>query len=71
MKRDDWLPERFFGPTRNGPLSNTSLNPNVFESAIELYYEMMGWNKNGIPTRARLEELGIGWTYEYIAEYLG
>ncbi|MEM1582739.1 MAG: aldehyde ferredoxin oxidoreductase family protein [Candidatus Bathyarchaeia archaeon] len=71
MKRDDWLPERFFGPKRNGPLSNTSLNPNVFESAIELYYEMMGWNKNGIPTRARLEELGIGWTYEYIAEYLG
>jgi len=65
-KKDDWLPERFFKPTRGGPLSNTSLDPNIFRNALELYYEMMGWSKDGVPTRARLEELDIGWAYEYL-----
>jgi hypothetical protein len=24
---------------------------------------MMGWDKDGNPTEAKLEELGIGWVY--------
>ncbi|MBS7653713.1 aldehyde ferredoxin oxidoreductase family protein [Candidatus Bathyarchaeota archaeon] len=66
-KVDDWLPERFFSPKRDGVLSKTSLDAENLRNAIELYYEMMGWDKRGVPTRAKLEELGIGWTYEYVS----
>ncbi|MEM2912812.1 MAG: aldehyde ferredoxin oxidoreductase family protein [Candidatus Bathyarchaeia archaeon] len=66
-KVDDWLPERFFSPKRDGVLSKTSLDAESLRNAIELYYEMMGWDKRGVPTRAKLEELGIGWTYEYVS----
>jgi aldehyde:ferredoxin oxidoreductase len=66
-KVDDWLPERFFSPKRDGALSKTSLDAENLRKAIELYYGMMGWDSRGIPTRAKLEELGIGWTYEYIS----
>ena len=67
-KNNDWLPERFFTPKRGGALSNTSLNAETLRNAIELYYEMMGWDKNGIPLKARLEELDIGWAYTYLQE---
>jgi aldehyde:ferredoxin oxidoreductase len=66
-KVDDWLPERFFSPKRDGALSKTSLNAESLRDAIELYYEMMGWDNRGVPTRAKLEELGIGWTYKYVS----
>jgi len=68
-KNDDWLPERFFNPKRNGPLSDTSISSEALKNAIELYYGMMGWDKNGVPTRAKLEELDIGWAYDYLKEF--
>jgi aldehyde:ferredoxin oxidoreductase len=38
--------------------------------AIKLYYGMMGWDKNGVPTEAKLEELGIGWVYNLLKSKL-
>ena len=32
--------------------------------AIKLYYAMMGWDENGIPTEERLHELDISWAIE-------
>lgn len=66
-KADDWLPKRFFSPKRDRALSKTSLDAESLRSAIMLRYEIIGWYKRGIPTRAKLEELGIGWTYEYVS----
>ncbi|MDH5362055.1 MAG: hypothetical protein OEW84_01920 [Aigarchaeota archaeon] len=38
-----------------------------FDNAITLYYAMMGWNpQTGVPTRAKLEELGLGWLARYV-----
>jgi len=65
-KEDDWLPERFFNPTTSGPMSETSVNPEKLEKARQVYYEMMGWDENGIPQRAKLEELDIGWVGELL-----
>jgi len=31
------------------------------EAAKDLYYEMLGWDENGLPRRAKLEELALGW----------
>ena len=60
-KEDDWLPARFFGPTASGPLSRTSVNPQKLRRARSIYYGMMGWNQNGVPTKAKLQELDISW----------
>lgn len=66
-EKDDWLPDRFFGPTTQGPLSNTSVNPKEFEAAKKTYYGMMGWDeKTGIPTQGQLEELDIAWVADKI-----
>jgi aldehyde:ferredoxin oxidoreductase len=60
-EKDDWLPDRFFEPHTSGALSEVALDPEKFKSAIKTYYKMMGWDKNGKPTSAKLEELEIDW----------
>jgi aldehyde:ferredoxin oxidoreductase len=57
---DDWLPERMFEPMRAGTLKGHHIDREQFSKAIRLYYGMMGWTSEGIPTEAKLEELGIG-----------
>jgi aldehyde:ferredoxin oxidoreductase len=65
-KEDDWLPQRFFQPATIGPLSNTPVDAKKLRKAIDIYYEMMGWDENGVPTETKLEELDISWTEEYL-----
>ena len=60
-KNDDWLPERFFQPHTSGELADTAIEPDKLKNAINTYYAMMGWDENGIPTHAKLEELDIDW----------
>jgi len=31
----------------------------VFAERLQQYYEMRGWDENGVPSEARLAELGI------------
>jgi len=58
---DDTLPERFFEPMRGGTLKGHKIDREQFKDALHLYYGMMGWNEQGIPSRAKLEELNVGW----------
>ncbi|MCS7120042.1 MAG: aldehyde ferredoxin oxidoreductase family protein [Nitrososphaerota archaeon] len=67
--KDDWLPERFFSPTTSGPLSNTALDREKLRRAISIYYEMMGWDENGVPKEYKLEELGIEWLENYCSQF--
>jgi aldehyde:ferredoxin oxidoreductase len=60
-KDDDWVPERLFQPIEAGAQKGLKLSKEVFERARDAYYQMMGWDENGVPTAAKLEELDIGW----------
>lgn len=60
-KKDDMLPDRLFSPLENGALEGVSVDKEKFEEAIFLYYAMMGWNEDGIPSRAKLFELNLDW----------
>ncbi len=60
-RADDSLPHRFFEPMRAGTLKGHKIDREQFEDALLLYYGMMGWDSNGVPTQAKLEELGVGW----------
>jgi aldehyde:ferredoxin oxidoreductase len=57
---DDDIPQRFFTPHTSGPLQGVAPDREAFLKARETYYNMMGWH-HGLPSPAKLEELGIDW----------
>jgi len=60
-KADDYLPKRFFTPFDSGPLKGVGINEEEMAKAIDTYYGMVGWDKDGTPSLAKLQELGIEW----------
>jgi len=65
-EEDDWLPPRFFYPKTSGALSGTAIDSKKLRKAKTTYYGMMGWDKQGVPTRTKLEELDIAWAADEI-----
>lgn len=59
---DDRLPKRFFEPFKEGYLKDKAPKEDEFQQAIQYYYQMMGWDDQGVPTDGKLAELGILWT---------
>lgn len=56
-RKDDSLPKRIlFEPKGGGAGQN--LPPN-FDASLDDYYALRGWTKAGIPTMAKIEELGL------------
>ena len=67
-RKQDVLPKKFFKPLAGtGPTAGVSIDPKEFEEALDLYYQIMSWTPDGIPTRAKLVDLGIEWAAEYLA----
>jgi aldehyde:ferredoxin oxidoreductase len=61
-RKDDKLPKKFFKPlVGTGPTAGAAVDRDQFEAALDMYYAMLGWTANGIPTRAKLADLGISW----------
>lgn len=66
-RKDDKLPWRFMNePIPDGPLKGMYCPQEELDQMLDKYYELRGWDSNGIPSKERLEELGIG----YVAEQL-
>jgi aldehyde:ferredoxin oxidoreductase len=63
---DDKLPDRMFEPMRGGTLKGHFIDREAFAEGVQLYYGMMGWDEGGVPTRAKLEELGVGWIWNLL-----
>ncbi len=64
--KDDILPKRFSTSTPDGPLKGVVIDPEKLEGAKKIYYQMMGWDEDGVPTYARLVELKIEWAEKYL-----
>jgi aldehyde:ferredoxin oxidoreductase len=62
-REHDTLPKRIYDePLKGGASDGVSVTRQEVEEALDMYYEMCGWDVNsGKPTRAKLEELGLGW----------
>ena len=58
--QDDNLPQRYFIAHSSGPLQGIALDREVFQKAINIYYDMVGW-PGGKPSLGKLGELGIEW----------
>jgi len=67
-RQDDKLPEKMFKPLKGGVSDGWKLDHLEVRAAMENYYQVCGWDVNtGNPTRARLEDLELGW----VADQLG
>jgi aldehyde:ferredoxin oxidoreductase len=65
---DDHLCERSYGPTTSGALDEGGIDRQALQEAIHTYYGIMGWDpETGVPTVAKLQELGIGWVASYLS----
>ncbi|UCH31661.1 MAG: hypothetical protein JSV05_09270, partial [Candidatus Bathyarchaeota archaeon] len=59
-RANDNLPKRLLEePLPEGPAKGQVVN---LKPLLDAYYEFRGWNKMGIPTPEKLDELGLDWT---------
>ncbi len=66
-RADDRLPARLHTALEGGPLTGTSIDRAAFEDALTGLYTLKGWDtETAIPTRERLEALGIAWAGDLV-----
>jgi aldehyde:ferredoxin oxidoreductase len=70
-RKDDTLPARIAkDPLISGPPKGKFLPKELFEKMLDEYYELRGWNKNGIPTVETLRRLGLADLVKDIKQYV-
>lgn len=65
-RKHDLPPGRVYEPLPSGPAKGMHLTEEKVNRMLDEYYELRGWNQNGIPTERKLRELGL----ENVAEDL-
>jgi aldehyde:ferredoxin oxidoreductase len=62
---DDGLPDRFYTPLQQAALAGVAIDRAALKEAKRWFYGMMGWDpQTGVPTRSKLDELGLSWVGE-------
>jgi aldehyde:ferredoxin oxidoreductase len=65
----DTLPKKLFKPLRGGKTDGVYISEEEMNRARDTYYVMAGWDPvTGMPTRAKLEELDLGWLTDALEE---
>ena len=66
-RKDDTLPKKFFKPLQgSGPTAGVALTHEELDSALDLYYHLLGFTPDGTPTPASLTNVGIEWVGELL-----
>lgn len=64
---DDMLPWRMFNPTKTGPHAEGGLDRDKWLEGRRWSYELLGYDpQTGMPTPAKLADLGLLWTEDYM-----
>lgn len=60
-REDDVLPPRFWEVEPHGPAKGMKsfVDKEDFEKSLDFYYDLRGWNKEGIPTKETIKKLGL------------
>lgn len=71
-KKDDFLQGKWVaGPIPGGPLKGSFIDKDKFETMLEDYYQMRGWDRRtGIPTQERLQALEINEVAQDMRRYV-
>lgn len=57
-RKDDTVPRRLLTETLpRGPCKGVQLTEQAFEEMLDEYYKLRGWDRNGRPTKAKLQKL--------------
>ena len=56
---DDTLPPRLFEGLQNGKLEGVAIDRGELAEALQVYYSMVGWDADGVPTLAKLADLEL------------
>ncbi|MCF8069848.1 MAG: aldehyde ferredoxin oxidoreductase family protein [Desulfobacterales bacterium] len=56
---DDSLPRKMTQAIQKGPYDGNVFSDEDFNKAKAMFYEMRGWDENGIPSKEKLAELGL------------
>ena len=67
-RAEDKLPPKLFKPLEGGPSDGIAITEDELAFALSTYYDMCGWDSEGRPTKAKLEELGIAWVADEVEE---
>jgi aldehyde:ferredoxin oxidoreductase len=63
----DKLPKKMYQALTGGASDGVALTEKEVEDAKDIYYQMAGWDvASGTPTRARLEQLELGWVADML-----
>jgi len=61
-KKDDLLPARLYQKVASGPLKGSpGIDPGEFNRALDIFYQMAGYDEKGVPGTGKLSELGLEW----------
>jgi aldehyde:ferredoxin oxidoreductase len=64
-RAEDKLPPKMFKALQGGASDGVSLTEEEIEAALDMYYELAGWDvETGMPTKEKLESLGFSWLAE-------
>ena len=65
-RKDDYLPKVYL-VEKETPWGTDGISEEKFGAMLDEYYQFRGWDQEGIPTKQKLEELGLG----YLAGQIG
>ncbi|MDP2647429.1 MAG: aldehyde ferredoxin oxidoreductase family protein [Desulfobacterales bacterium] len=65
-RKDDTLPPSFL-VEKETPYGTEGISQEKFNTMLDEFYRFRGWDQEGIPTRKKLDELGLG----YVADQIG
>ena len=57
--KDDDNPPRFYDPLPEGPYKGKTTNKKAVDQKLQAYFETLGWDERGIPTKETLKRLDI------------
>jgi aldehyde:ferredoxin oxidoreductase len=61
-RKDDTLPKKFFKPLQGtGPTAGSAMSVEELDTALDQYYQLMGWSASGLAPAEKLVELGLDW----------
>ncbi|MCL4466726.1 MAG: aldehyde ferredoxin oxidoreductase family protein [Chloroflexi bacterium] len=56
---DSNIPAKWLKPLTHGNMAGHRMDPVQFEALLDRYYELHGWDREGVPTPQTLERLGL------------
>ena len=57
--KDDDNPPRFYEPLPTGPYKGKTTDRKIVDEKLQKYFETLGWDNRGIPTKETLKKLGL------------